>query len=507
MLLFMNLLCAWIGVADLAASRSGEAEAGPISAALAEGRFGAALLLADWPEADIALFKAWLMERAPKVDLTIVRAPLTQPNAFGEIYRAVIAAVDARVGAPRRPTRLTFYLSPGTPAMASIWLILSKTRYDAELIESSRDQINIVDAPFDLAAELLPDLLRNADRRLGAASAEKPTGDTRFGDILYRSEQMARVVALARKAALRRVPILIEGESGTGKELLARAIHSEGLRPDGPLIVLNCGAIPRELVESQLFGHRKGAFTGAIADHVGVFEAADRGTLFLDEIGELPLEAQVKLLRVVQESEVVRVGDTKPRAIEVRIIAATNRNLFSEVKARRFREDLFYRLAVLMLKLPALRQREGDVGHLIDSLLERVNAEMTGEPDFAPKTLSAGARNRLLAHDWPGNVRELQNTLRRLCVWTDGATIRTADIDVAMLPEYSEAQIAPSALDRPIGDGFSLEAVLDEVAKHYIVRATGEAGGNKSKAARLVGFSSYQRFENWQRKYLDRDEA
>lgn len=366
---------------------------------------------------------------------------------------------------------------------------------------------NIVDAPFDLAAELLPDLLRGADRRLGVASAEKPTGDTRFGDILYRSEQMARVVARARKAAVRRVPVLIEGESGTGKELLARAIHRAGPRPDLPLIVLNCGAIPRELVESQLFGHRKGAFTGAVADHPGVFEAADGGTLFLDEIGELPLDSQVKLLRVVQEGEVVRVGDTRAQAVDVRIIAATNRNLFAEVKAARFREDLFYRLAVLMLKLPPLREREGDVGHLIDRLLARVNAEMTGGPDFTAKKLSPGARNRLLAHSWPGNVRELQNTLRRICVWTDGATILTADVKEAMLPELDQAPAPHSALDRPIGEGFSLEGVIDEVAGHYIARATLEAGGNKSKAARLVGFSSYHGFQNWQRKYLGEERA
>ncbi len=499
----MELLCAWIGVADLMAARPDRTGQGPIAAALVAGDFDAALLLADWPQADADRFEIWLKALAPKVDLRVVRTPLSQPNAFGEIYRSAIAAIDEGVKQFRRPPKLTFHLSPGTPAMASIWLILSKTRYDAALIESSRDQINIVDAPFDLAAELLPDLLRDADRRLGAASAEKPWGETRFGNILYRSEQMARVVTLARKAALRRVPVVIEGESGTGKELLARAIHSEGPRHDRPLIVLNCGAIPRDLVESQLFGHRKGAFTGAIADHIGVFEAADQGTLFLDEIGELPLDAQVKLLRVVQESEVVRVGDTRPQSIDVRIIAATNRNLFGEVKAGRFREDLFYRLAVLMLKLPALRQREGDIGHLIEGLLARVNDEMTGEPDVTPKSLSAGARNRLLAHSWPGNVRELQNTLRRLCVWTEGATIRAADIDDAILADYMEASPALSALERPIGNGFSLEAVLDEVARHYVVRAIKEAGGNKSKAARLVGFSSYQRFENWQRKYVD----
>lgn len=497
------MLCAWIGVADLAAARLVGDSHGPISAALAEGRYDVALLLADWPQADVDRFENWLRGRVPQVRLRVVRSPLSQPNAFGEIYKAAVSAVDATLQKERSP-RLTFHLSPGTPAMASIWLILSKTRYEAVLIESSRDRINVVDAPFDLAAELLPDLLRNADRRLGAASAEAPSGEARFGDILYRSDQMTRVVALARKAAIRRVPILIEGESGTGKELLARAIHSDGPRREKPLIVLNCGAIPRDLVESQLFGHRKGAFTGAVADHIGVFEAADHGTLFLDEIGELPLDAQVKLLRVVQEGEVVPVGETRARAVDVRLIAATNRNLFSEVKSQRFREDLFYRLAVLILKLPPLRERQGDVGHLIDGLLDRVNAEMCNEPDYSAKTLSVGARNRLLSHNWPGNVRELQNTLRRLCVWTDTHEIRADDIADAILPEVVDASTALER-DRPLGEGFSLEAVMGDMAQHYISRALRDAGGNKSKAARLVGFSSYQRFENWRRKYLGDD--
>ena len=213
---------------------------------------------------------------------------------------------------------------------------------------------------------------------------------------------------------------MIEGESGTGKELLAKAIANEGVRKEKPFRVINCGAIPSELLESELFGHEKGSFSGAIKDRAGYFEEADKGTLFLDEIGELPLSAQVKLLRVLQECEVARVGSSRPRKVDVRIIAATNRDLAEEVRKGRFREDLFYRLAVVVLKIPSLRQREGDIGLLVDALLRRVNEECAEEPGYIQKKISAGARNLLLNHPWPGNVRELQNTLRRAAIWSEG---------------------------------------------------------------------------------------
>jgi transcriptional regulator with GAF, ATPase, and Fis domain len=208
---------------------------------------------------------------------------------------------------------------------------LGKTRYSAELIESSKQHgVRTASVPFDISAELIPDLLRNADKRLTELSRAASPNIARFGDIIYRSEPMDRVIGRAKRAAIRSFPILIEGESGTGKELLAKATHTASLRRDKPLRIINCGAIPIDLMESELFGHEKGSFTGAMQARPGYFEDADEGTLFLDEIGELPLTAQVKLLRILQENEVTRVGSTKARKIDVRIIAATNRNLMTE---------------------------------------------------------------------------------------------------------------------------------------------------------------------------------
>jgi transcriptional regulator with PAS, ATPase and Fis domain len=249
-------------------------------------------------------------------------------------------------------------------------------------------------------------------------------------------------------------------------------------------------------VDAELFGHKKGAFTGATQDRKGHFEMASGGTLFLDELGELPAPVQVKLLRVIQEGEIVPVGDSRPKPVDVRIVAATNRTLTEEIAANRFREDLFYRLAVAVLKLPALRHRQGDLGLLIDHLLQGVNAEgAKSEPGFKEKKLSVSARNVLLSHSWPGNVRELLNTLRRLTIWSDGPTLTAEDVREALLPHPVTSP--HEILGRPLGEGLDLQALLGEVARHYLRRAMDEAHGNKTKAAELVGLPSYQTLTNW----------
>jgi transcriptional regulator with PAS, ATPase and Fis domain len=293
--------------------------------------------------------------------------------------------------------------------------------------------------------------------------------------------------------------VLIEGDSGTGKELLARAIHKASPRRENPFVAVNCGAIPSELVESELFGHEKGAFTGAEKQRKGYFEAAHPGTLFLDEIGELPLQAQVKLLRTLQEKEVTRLGASKPISFDVRVIAATNRDLIKEMAKDRFRPDLFYRIAVAVLKLPPLKDRAGDVSLLIDHLLAQINDESVDEPGYRYKKISSAAKNFMLQHDWPGNVRELQNTLRRAAIWSSGTSIGLEDIRDAMLPMVNPTD--DSLLHKPLGDGINLPKLMEKLAQHYLNRALNEANGNKTKAAELVGLPSYQTFSNWLKKY------
>ncbi len=500
-----TLVC-WLGRTDLlACGGQEEVGLGPVAQALEWELFDRLILLNNYPASEVEAYRSWIATRHPALNLDMRHVRLSGPTCYSEIYQAALSVLqDATGKAPG--AGLTLHLSPGTPAMAAVWIILAKTRFPARLIESSRDHgVRAVDFPFDLSAEFLPDAsppetLRERDARLERLSASLPPLTPAFTDIIHRCESMRRVLLKARKAALRTVPVLIEGESGTGKELLARAMHQAGPRQNGPFIAVNCGAMPAELVESELFGHVKGAFTGADRARTGYFEAANRGTLFLDEIGELPLSAQVKVLRVLQECEVVRVGDTRPIPLDIRIMAATNRDLLAEVRADRFRSDLFYRLAVAVLKLPALRHRPGDLGLLMDRLLEQVNAESLEEPGYQPRSLAPSARNLLLGHSWPGNVRELMNTLRRAAIWSEEPTIQAEDIREALLPDL-KTYAGEDVLNRPLDESLDLSGLMAKVARHYLDRALAESGGNLTKAARILGLGSYQTLKNWMKRY------
>ena len=242
---------------------------------------------------------------------------------------------------------------------------------------------------------------------------------------------------------------------------------------------------------------------GRAADKLkhGYFESADGGTLFLDEVGELPKNAQVKLLRVLQEKEIVRVGATKPIKIDVRIICATNRSLVGEVRKGNFREDLYYRIAVATLNLPALRNRSGDLSLLIDRILERVNSEADSEPGYKHKKISASAKNIMRKHSWPGNVRELQNTLTRAAVWSSGNTISDKDISEALLPAIRADERSKEILNRSLENGIDLPEIMSTVACHYLERALEKTNGNKTKASKSLGLSSYQTLTNWLKKY------
>jgi DNA-binding NtrC family response regulator len=494
-----STLISWIGITDMLAANSEEdVGLGPIAQAILAGEYERVELLHDHGSSQVAEFLAWL-EPQSAAKVTAHQAPLTRPTAYGEIYEAAHALL---VGLQAESGSLvySFHLSPGTPAMGAVWLLLAKTAFPGTLLESSREGgVLEADVPFDIAADFIPSLLKEPDRHLARLLEGLPPEAPEFEQIIHRSEAMKRVLTKARAVAPRSLPVLIEGESGTGKELLSRAIHYSSQRKDGSFVPVNCGAIPDELAESELFGHEQGAFTGAVKTREGAFQLANGGTLFLDEIGELPMQTQVKLLRVLQEGEIVPVGATLPIKVDVRIIAATNRTLAEEIHDGRFREDLFYRLAGAVLKLPPLRERPGDIGLLLDALMVQVNEESKEDPGYHRKELSAGARNFALSQPWPGNVRELLNTLRRAAVWSGGGTIETEDLREALLPMGQRAE--SDILERPLGEGLSLQNLLEEVAQHYLGRALNESAGNKTKAAELVGLPSYQTFSNWLKKY------
>jgi len=496
------ILFCWLGATDLkAASGDTNVGLGPVAQAVQTRPYTEVVLLNNWEKDNAENYVAWLQQKTPSY-ITLQHIPLSSPTNFGEIYQTASTTISEKIQEHGTEADLVFHLSPGTPAMAAVWILLAKTRFPAELIESSKEHgVRTASVPFDISVDFIPDLFRKPDQTLERLAAGLPADAPEFDDIIHRSEIMQRAVLMARRIAPRSIPVLIEGESGTGKELFARAIHDASPRKDKPFIAINCGAIPAELVESELFGHEKGAFTGAIAARTGHFEAAHQGTIFLDEIGDLPKEMQVKLLRTVQEGEVKRIGATQVRRIDIRIIAATNRNLIDEVAADSFREDLFYRLAVAVIKLPPLRQRVGDVSLLIDRFIAHINKEGGNEPGYKRKKISAPARNILLQHSWPGNVRELQNTLTRAAVWSADEELGEEDIREALLPVPAGSKGDELILNRPLAEGINLPEIMKTVAVHYLERGLAEAHGNKTKAAEILGLPSYQTLTNWLKKY------
>ncbi len=304
-----------------------------------------------------------------------------------------------------------------------------------------------------------------------------------FGNIIGQSPKMLEVYSLLEKVAPTKTNILITGESGTGKELVAKAIHYNSPRRDKPFVTLNCGAIPESLIESELFGHMKGAFTDAISTKKGLFEVADEGTIFLDEISELPLMMQVKLLRVIQDKEFKRVGGTEDIRVDVRIISATNKDLEEAVREKRFREDLFYRLNVIQIKLPPLRERKEDIPLLAHHFLKKYSEEL----GKSITRISPEALQFLMNYDFPGNVRELQNIIERAVALETGSELSLQNLS-SYLENQLPAKRSPFEIELP-EEGIDLEKVVADLEKMLLLKALDRAKGVKKKAAELLNIN------------------
>jgi two-component system response regulator PilR (NtrC family) len=299
-------------------------------------------------------------------------------------------------------------------------------------------------------------------------------------NLLGQSAAMRRIFDLVQRIAQARTTVLITGESGTGKERIARAIHESGERRERPFLVVNCGAIPDTLIEAELFGHERGAFTGAVASRLGIFREADGGTVLLDEIADLPLALQVKLLRVLQERKVRGVGASAEVAVDVRVLAATNRNVEDDVRGGRFRQDLYYRLNVIRVEVPALRERREDIRPLAEHFLARCAAEQNKDI----RTLSPDAVRALEGYAFPGNVRELENVVERAVALATGQTIGLGDLPRELAG--ATAQPLPALIGLP-EEGCNLDAVLGEVERRLLLQALERSGGVRTQAAKLLG--------------------
>ncbi|HXY31078.1 MAG TPA: sigma-54 dependent transcriptional regulator [Gemmatimonadaceae bacterium] len=361
-------------------------------------------------------------------------------------------------------------------------LVIAMSAYgdsDTAIAAMQKGAYDYVQKPFR-AEEVILAVRKAAEREKLRAKVEQLEGELstiRGGDaIVGHTASLRTALDVARKVARHPSTVLITGESGTGKELVARLIHRASPRAAEPFVAVNCGAIPEALLESELFGHARGSFTGATSDKPGLFEEADGGTLFLDEIGELPAALQVKLLRALQEGEVRRVGANTSTKVDVRVVAATNRDLAADVAAGRFRGDLYYRVNVVTIKLPSLRERSQDIPELALHFLQLYNARLR----LKVKGIAPAAMRRLMDHDWPGNVRELENVIERALVLTTGSMIEAEHL----------ADLVRSQTTAPAADGdLSIKRQTEALERNLIRRALEQTRGNRTRAAQLLELS------------------
>lgn len=482
-------LVSWIGQHDLDAVN--QTHDGPVLATLKAQQFDAIELLYNYPKTKVEPYLKWLQSQTTS-PINAEKTKLRSPVHFGDIYEVAKAKLDQLAA---NNQQLNILLSPGTPAMQAVWILLGKTHYDCTFYQSSKEEgVKAVSIPFELAAEYVPSAEQISSDSLKNIATLQVPANASFDQIIARSPVMKRLKTQATILAERDVPVLIQGDTGTGKELFANAIHHASPRKDQPFKVINCGAIPPELIDSMLFGHKKGAFTGAVSDQAGVFEQADGGTLFLDEFGELTPEVQVRLLRVLQNGEVLTVGAKQPIKVDVRIITATNRDLLQDVVDGKFREDLFYRVAIGLLHLPPLSEREGDLVLLSDYLLAALAKK---DHSLKGKKISADAKKVILRHRWPGNIRELHATLMRAALWSRGDMIGAQDIEQAM---FNMPNKAGQANNIDVRQGIDLDAVLAEQQAKLIKQALEISKHKKTVAAELLGLNSHQTLDNRMKK-------
>lgn len=426
-------------------------------------------MLADWGYATLeATDGEQAVAMAARADLTLLDVRMPKKDGL-------TALREIKAATPETPVVIMTAFSEIPAAVEAI----RKGAYDylTKPLDFAKLEVTLRNAATQLDLER-----QNAD--LNASLAEKHNG------LLGHSAPMLAIESLINTVAPTEATVLITGESGTGKELAAKAIHAASGRANGPFMAINCAALTESLLESELFGHEKGAFTGAIKKHEGIFARAAGGSIFLDEIGEMPLAMQVKLLRVLQEKEVLSVGGTKPRPVDCRVMAATNRDLAAEVAAGRFREDLYYRLNVVSIHMPPLRDRGDDIALLAQNFARRFS--LVNRKNL--RGIDAAAMARLLAYSWPGNVRELENVMERAVILMPGEYIGLHELPERFLadagPAAGEAESgkSPTKLDMELSVGEG-DPTLDEVERLVILRALKRFGNNKTEAARSLGIT------------------
>lgn len=438
-----------------------------------------------------------LSERLPDVQWELIAIPVDPPTDYELLFKCMNDACQRILETHGTEAKYFIGLDSGTPQMQTIWFILAQSnlvpatllqgvpprfadgRYAVREVKLTLDTFPAITSPDALRRHL--DILRTKIVRMESERAAF-VADLEDTGLVGTHPEFLSAIERARLAAQSEAPVVIRGETGTGKERFAKIIHFRGSRKEGPFIPVNCAAIPHELVESELFGHEAGAFTDAARARKGYFELADRGTLFLDEIGDMPLSAQAKVLRALEEQEITRLGGEEAVPVDVRFIAASNQRLEDLIQQGRFRQDLYYRLCVIEVDVPALRDRRSDI-----ALLAQYFVEMLNEKKGVKKRLSRETLEVLMTHTWPGNVRQLENAIRAMHDLTPGKSLALDSLPRHVIdgvapprpPSVDDIQIPP--------EGFDLCGYLCELERLYYQRGIQLTDGNMAKAARLLG--------------------
>ncbi|MBU2115152.1 MAG: sigma 54-interacting transcriptional regulator [Gammaproteobacteria bacterium] len=489
----MKILISWLGKTDIDNMQADQLAAIATLATKHTAPFDKVLILANAWEEHWHDYEKWLNKR-----LAVIARPaeveVRQQSLSSPIDYVAIASVMQRnlQALCQGNNQVYINLTSGTPAMTAMSVLIGQGMYQCHLLQAAPDN-NVVEVkiPLDFAATYTKAVSTSVRNKVIAG----PGLSAEFSRIAAESDAMKAALHKAAKLAATDLPALILGETGTGKELLATAIHAAGNRSAKPLKTINCGALPENLVDSILFGHVKGAFTGADKEHAGLFEQADGGTLFLDEVGELTPAVQVKLLRALQQGEVTRVGDSKTRQVDVRVIAATYRQLTTMVAAGTFREDLFYRIAVGVIELPPLRQRVADIPGLVKQIMAEINAVFSKQPDYKSKKISSSAIKFIEMQPWPGNIRALWNALNRAVLWADNTELTVTDIQNALVEAVKRDENSPVVPE--FVAGFDVQQYIDSIKENIVRSALDKTVGNKSKAAKLLGLANHQTLANW----------
>jgi len=497
----LNTLLTWLGNRDISNMLNNENAAIATIATHYQKPFDRIVILANDNEEHWIRFEDFLKKRMgvlqrPFKDIRVHNAHIASPIDYATI------AVEAEKWIDRlskESDSLRINLTSGTPAMTVLSVLIGKGKANVEFVQStpSRELLH-VDVPIDFGSEYV----KSASKNIAHLAASQPSSQTAFAEITALSKRMQEAVDKARRISASEVPALILGETGTGKEVMASAIHHGSLRASKPLKIVNCGALAPNLVDSTLFGHKKGAFTGADKDYPGLFEQADGGTLFLDEVGELSLDIQVKLLRALQQGEVTRLGDTESIRVDVRVIAATHRDLLQLIEQGEFREDLFYRLAVGIITIPALRHRSEDIPIIVEQLINKINHSAARHPSYISKKVSEKGMKFISEQVWRGNIRELWSTLNRAVLWTDSEVIGEDELVNAVISRPAHSNNCDVSLS--YNDRVDIIQLTESYQKSYVEAALKASGNVKKHATQMLGLKDHQTLTNWMKR-LDID--